>query len=75
MCIFFFQMPMEHLDFLAGSDSKEGVCNVKDLIGSLGWEDPLEKGITTNSSILALENSTDREAWQAVVHRVANNCI
>ena len=22
---------MEHLDFLAGSDSKEGVCNVKDL--------------------------------------------
>ena len=26
---------------------------------SLGWEDPLEKGMATYSSILAWENSTD----------------
>ena len=28
-------------------------------VRSLSWEDPLEKGTATHSSILALENSTD----------------
>ena len=28
-------------------------------VPSLGWEDPLEKGMATHSSILALENSMD----------------
>ena len=37
----------------------------------LGQENPLEKGIATHSSILALENSMDREAWWATVHGVA----
>jgi len=32
-----------------GSDSKESVFNA----GDMGWEDPLEKKIATNSSILA----------------------
>ena len=32
-----------------GSDSKELACNA----GNLGWEDPLEKGLATHSSILA----------------------
>ena len=32
-------------------------------VHSLGWEDPLEKRMATHSSILGLENSTDREAW------------
>ena len=31
-------------------------------VRSLGWEDPLEKGMTTHSSILALENPMDRGA-------------
>ena len=33
--------------------SKESACNAEDQIRSLGWEDPLEKGIATDSSILA----------------------
>ena len=32
----------------------------------LGWEDPLEEGMATHSSILAW-----RGAWQATVHSVA----
>ena len=34
----------------------------------LGWEDPLEEGMTTHSSILAWRIPMDREAWQATVH-------
>ena len=33
-------------------------------IQSLGQEDPLEKRMATLSSILALENPMDREAWR-----------
>ena len=36
-----------------GSDSKESACNVGNQVQSLGWEDPLEKEMTTHSSILA----------------------
>ena len=39
------------------------------LVQTLGQEDPLEKGITTHSSILALENSMDRGALQVTVQR------
>ena len=38
---------------------------------SLGWEDPLEKGMATHCSIL--ENAMDRGAWWATVHRVAKS--
>ena len=34
------------------SDGKESACNVGDPVRSLGWEDPLEKGMATHSSIL-----------------------
>ena len=37
------------LGFLGGSAGKESTCNV----GDQGWEDPLEKGTATHSSILA----------------------
>ena len=37
-------------------------------VQSLGLEDPLEKGIATNSSILA-----ERGAWRAIVQRVAKS--
>ena len=39
--------------FPGGSDGKEFACNVGDLGLSLGWENPLEKGMVTYSSILA----------------------
>ena len=40
--------------------------------GSLGWEDPLEKEMTTNSNIL-VENPMDKRAWWATVHGVAES--
>ena len=39
-------------------------------VQSLGWEDPLEKGMATRSSILGLESSMDRGAWWATVQGV-----
>ena len=32
---------------------KESACNVETWVWSLGWEDPLEEGMATHSSILA----------------------
>ena len=32
-------------------------------VRSLGWEDVLEKGMTTNFSILAWKSSMDRGVW------------
>ena len=40
------------------------------LVGSLGGEDPLEEGMATHSSILALGNPMDRGAWQVTVYGV-----
>ena len=40
---------------------------------SLGQEDPLEKGMATNSSMLALENSVDRGAWRATVYGITKS--
>ena len=38
-------------------------------VQSLGWEDPLQKGMATHSSILAW--TIPKGAWQAAVHGVA----
>ena len=35
-------------------------------VQSLGWEDPLEEGMTTHSRNLAWRILMDREAWQAI---------
>ena len=40
---------------------------------SLGWEDPLKKGIATHSSILAWRIPMDRGACRATVRGVAKN--
>ena len=37
----------------------------------LGWEDPLEEGMATHSSILVWRISTDRGGWWATVHGVS----
>ena len=42
-------------------------------VQSLGWEDPLEKGMATHSSIFVWRIPMDREAWQATVHVVAKS--
>ena len=42
-------------------------------IRSLSWEDPLEEGMATYSSILAWRIAMDRGAWQATVHRLTRS--
>jgi len=42
-------------------------------VQSLIQEDPLEKGMTTHSSILAWRIPMDRGTWQATVHGVAKS--
>ena len=39
----------------------------------MGWEDSLEEGVATHSSILAWRIAMERGAWQAIVHRVTNS--
>ena len=41
----------------------------------LGWDDPLEEGLATHSSILAWRIPMDRAAWQATVHGVSKSRI
>ena len=42
-------------------------------VRSLSWEDPLEEGMGTHSSILAWRIPMDREAWWATVLGVAES--
>ena len=42
-------------------------------VQSLGWEDLLEKGMATHTSILAWRIPMDRGAWRAIVHGVAKS--
>ena len=43
---------LSDVGFPGGSDGKESSCNAGDLGWSLGWEDPLEEGMATHSSVL-----------------------
>ena len=61
------------MGFPGDSDSKESACNVGDLGSILGWEEPMEKGMATHSSILAWRIPMDREAWWATVHGVTKS--
>ena len=40
-------------------------------VRSVSWEDPLEKEMATQSSLIAWKNPMDRGAWWATVHEVA----
>ena len=42
-------------------------------VWSLGWEETLEEGMATHSSILAWRIPMDRGAWWATVHGVAKS--
>ena len=39
-------------------------------VQSIGWEDPLEKGMATHSNILAWRIPWAEEPWRATVHGV-----
>ena len=43
------------------------------LVWFLGQEDPLEKGLTTRSSILAWRIPIDRGSWWATVYAVSKS--
>ena len=42
-------------------------------VPSLGWEDPLEEGMATQSSILAWRIPQTKESWQARIHGFAKS--
>ena len=42
-------------------------------VRSLDWEDPLEEGMVTHSSILAWRIHMDRGTWKATVHGVTKS--
>ena len=58
-----------HMGFSGGSDSKESTCNAGNLglISGLGRSSGEGNGCPLQYS--CLENSKDREAWKATVHR------
>ena len=62
-----------YMGFPGTSGGKESACNVGDWVQSLGWEDPLEKGMASHSSILSWRIPMDRGALWATVHGVAKS--
>ena len=42
-------------------------------VRSLGWEDPMEEGMATHSSILAWRIPMERGAWRAAIHWVTKS--
>ena len=61
------------MGFLGGSDGKESACRAGTWVRSLGWEDALEEGMATHSSILAWRIPMDRRGWQVTVHEVTKS--
>ena len=61
------------MGFPGGSDGKESTCSAEDLGLTLSWEDPLEEGMATHSSILAWRIPIDRGVWHATVHGIAES--
>ena len=59
--------------FPGGSDGKESACNAGDQSLIPGKEDPLEKGMTTHSSILAWRIPWTEESGRLIAHGVAKN--
>ena len=59
--------------FLVAQMVKNPVAMWETWVPSLGWEDPLEEGMASHSSILAWRMPMDRGAWQATVHGVTKS--
>ena len=49
------------------------LSDIRDTGSILGWEDPLEEGMATHSSLLAWKIHMDSRAWQATVHGIAES--
>ena len=61
---------MDYVGFLVAQTVKNPPEMRETWIRSLGWEDPLEKGMAIHSSILAWRIPMDRGPWWATVHGV-----
>ena len=61
------------MGFPGGSVVKNLAAMQETQVQSLGWEDPLERGMATYSSILAWRIPMNRVAWRATVHGVAKS--
>ena len=57
------------MTILTGGHGKDSIC----IAGDLGWEDPLEEGMATRSSILAWRIPMDRGTWQATASGIAKS--
>ena len=66
-------IPSSILVFPGGSVVKNLPAMQETWVQSLGWEDLLEEGTATHSSILAWRIPMDRGAWRATVHGVAKS--
>ena len=62
-----------YMGFLSGSTVKNQPARHETWLRFLGRGDPLEEGMTTHSSVLAMENPVNRGDWQATVHRMAKS--
>ena len=65
--------PLHFLGLPWCPDGKESACKWEAWVQSLGWEDPLEEGMATHSSILAWRIPMDKGAWQVTVHGVTKS--
>ena len=73
--VVFYQLspiPADHVDFLGGSDGIESTCNAGDPGSILGSGRYPGEGNGYPFQYSCLENSTDRGAWWATLHKVAN---
>ena len=61
--------------FPGGSDDKKSACNAGDLGSIPGSGTSPGEGTGNPLQYSYLENSMDRGAWRAIVHRVAKNQI
>ena len=71
---------MGKLIFFLAAQTVKGLPAMQETqVQSLGWEDPLEEGMATHSSILAWKNPMDGGAWQAIqsmgLQRVKHNLV
>ena len=68
-----YELILNCLHLQNGSDVKNPPAMRETCVRSLGWEDLLEKGMASHSSILAWRIPMDRRAWRARVHGVTKS--
>ena len=67
----FIKPKLIYRSFPGGSVVKNLPAKQETPVRSLGWEDPLEKGMALQYS--CLENPVDKGAWRATVHGVTKS--